>query len=63
MTCDSYIKGWEAVESKTEAMDAFVNVANDMSEVVRLVQQWRVTDEGVQGMVEAMQMQVRMRDV
>ena len=44
-------------------MDAFVNVAHDMSEVVRLVQQWRVTDEGVQGMVEAMQMQVRVRDV
>ena len=40
-----------------------MNVAHDMSEVVRLVQQWRVTDEGVQGMVEAMQMQVRVRDV
>lgn len=39
-----------------------MNVAHDMSEVVRLVQQWRVTDEGVQGMVEAMQMQTRLRE-
>ncbi len=41
------VQGWEAVEAKTEAMDAFVNVANDMSELIRLRQQWRATDDNV----------------
>jgi hypothetical protein len=46
-TCDVVAQGWEAAEAKTEAMDAFVNVATDMAELTRLVQQWQVNDEAV----------------
>lgn len=42
-----FAQGWEAVEAKTEAMDAFVNVATDMAELTRLLQQWQVNDEAV----------------
>jgi aryl carrier-like protein len=41
------VQGWEAVEAKTEAMDAFVNVATDMMQLMRLQQQWRAADETV----------------
>ncbi len=40
-------QGWDAVESKTEAMDAFVNVGSDMAEFVRLQQNWHVNDDTV----------------
>ena len=47
MTCDCDVQGWEAVEAKTEAMDAFVNVATDMMQLMRLQQQWQAADETV----------------
>ena len=47
MTTDACNQGWEAVEAKTEAIDAFVNVATDMCELMRLQQQWRVNDDSV----------------
>ena len=46
-TCDVVSQGWEAVEAKTEAMDAFFNVATDMAEFTRLLQQWQVNDDAV----------------
>ncbi len=47
LTCDVVSQGWEAVEAKTEAMDAFANVATDMAEFTRLLQQWQVNDDAV----------------
>ena len=87
VTCVGGLQGWEAVEAKTEALDAFVNVASDMEQLMRQQQQWQVNDESVregrvllcsinvivdirpvidlsrqiQGMVEALQMQVRLK--
>ena len=58
MTCDGFVQGWEAVEAKTEAMDAFVNVATDMQQLMQMQQQWSVTEDSIQGMSEALQMQV-----
>jgi hypothetical protein len=40
-------QGWDAVEAKTEAMDAFVNVGTDMAEFIRLHQLWHVNDDAV----------------
>ncbi len=46
------------MEAKTEAMDAFVNVATDMQQLMQMQQQWSVTEDSIQGMSEALQMQV-----